>query len=381
MLKEKNKFFSVVALAVLVGVLFSGCPTGAPMSTTKLEIGGEMVSDVLGAWKEKWYKFEIDADNTPFLLIFKNLDAADESWLGYQINWYYKGDNGLVLLSAMEEEPTGPANPNNVVIFENKERIFYVAPYKGTYYIRLYGYAQPTSENKKYELRYVIGLAKPETYADATNIGVGTSQEVMVNADILSVYKLAVTPGNVFQLKIEDTLSTDIVNLEKPIAYLKLRLIRMNKHGDTSTIETREGFTKFAYNLPIHSTDTNSYYLVLETHEGIEFKSVRANISLSQVPVESILPSETPKDVPISGKEIKALKLQVESEKVYSLTLVNSGGVNVSIVKINANSVVSDVLSPIFTVPKNNTDEYYIILEGTSLDTNATVRVTFNTIL
>jgi hypothetical protein len=167
MLKEKNKFFSVVALAVLVGVLFSGCPTGAPMSTTKLEIGGEMVSDVLGAWKEKWYKFEIDADNTPFLLIFKNLDAADESWLGYQINWYYKGDNGLVLLSAMEEEPTGPANPNNVVIFENKERIFYVAPYKGTYYIRLYGYAQPTSENKKYELRYVIGLAKPETYAGA----------------------------------------------------------------------------------------------------------------------------------------------------------------------------------------------------------------------
>lgn len=387
MFTQKGNLFNVVVLALLIGALFSGCPKGAPLNSTKLEIGGEMVSDVLGAWKEKWYKFEIDADNTPFLLIFKNLDAADESWLGYQINWYYENDRKLDLIDTVEVEPTGPANPDGVIIFEDKERIHYVAPYKGTYYIRLYGYAQPTSENKKYELRYVIGLAKPETYTDATNIEVGTSQEVTVNADILSVYKLAVTQGNVFQLKIEDTLSTDIVDLEKPITYLKLSLIRMSKHGYTSTILTEENFTKFVYNLPIHSADTNSYYLVLETREGIEFKTVRANISLIQIPVETIPPGETAKDVLISGKELKALKLQVEQEKKYSISLENYGGVNVSIVKINSNSVMTDILSHtdifpnIFTVPKGNMDEYYIILEGTSLDTNTTVKITFNTIL
>jgi len=148
-LSSKNLISACFSLFIVFGaVLLSGCPTLAPMSSTKLEIGGDLVAGVLEAWKEVWYKFEVDKENTPLLLIFKNMADADDAWLGYQINLYYKNKSDLVLLESIEVPPTGPANPDNIII-EDKARAFWVAPYKGTYQIRLYGYAQPVSENKK----------------------------------------------------------------------------------------------------------------------------------------------------------------------------------------------------------------------------------------
>ncbi|MGC9053477.1 MAG: hypothetical protein ACP5KS_06290, partial [Candidatus Hydrogenedens sp.] len=74
-IKSKNLITVCFSLFIVFSaILFSGCPTLAPMSSTKLEIGGDLVAGVLEAWKDVWYKFEVDKENTPLLLIFKNME-------------------------------------------------------------------------------------------------------------------------------------------------------------------------------------------------------------------------------------------------------------------------------------------------------------------
>lgn len=357
-------------------LLFSGCPTLAPMSSTKLEIGGELVSGVLEAWKEDWYRFEVDKDNTPLLLIFKNVADADEAWLGYQINFYYKAKSGLMLLESIEVPPTGPANPDNIVI-EDKDREFWVAPYKGTYQIRVYGYAQPVSENKKYQLPYMIGLAKPETYSDATEITAGSVKEVNVIGDILSIYKLNVSAGSVYRIRIEDTIDPNIVAPENTLQDIDVAIVRMDTDGDVSPVYNDKA-TLLDYTLATHTSDQYKYYLILGNED--EFGNVKVKITFEQILTGTLSASATANTVTIAGKEAKAYKLQVESGKIYSVILQNTTGVSASLITVESNGS-QDTLSTLpFTiiVPTNNTNEYYLTLKGVDESTSASVSVTFN---
>jgi len=352
----------------------TGCKLKAPLNATKLEIGGEMVYGVLEAWKDAWYKFEVESDNTPFILIFKNMGNADSAWLGYQINWYYKNKGDLVLLNSVQVEPTGPADPENITI-EDKTRIFNIAPYKGTYYIRIYGYAQPVSENKKYELPYMIGLAKPETYSDADNISAGASQEVNVVGDILSIYKLGIGAGGVYNIKIESTLDPNIVDSINVLESLLIQLRKVNADGDVSVLQQWSGpGDDIKYTYITHSSDTNAYYVVLQNVD--EFGNVKVKVSLQQVSVASISPSKVA--VSVKGEEVKAYKLNVSAEKSYFITIENlTGGVYYSLLEVSPNGTISNLSSP-FYVPKDNKDEYYLLLKGSSKKTDASGSITFN---
>jgi len=374
--REKLSATLCLTFGAFLTILLTGCPTSAPLNATKLEIGGNLEYGLLEAWKEDWYKFEVDKDDTPFILIFKNMRDIDmdNAWLGYQINWYYKAKGGLQLLEAIEKKPTGPANPNNIII-EDKARNFWVAPYKGTYYIRIYGYAQPVSENKKYQLPYMIGLAKPETYNDATELAVGTV-EVNVVGDVLSIFKLNASAGSVYRVKIEDTLDPNIVRPVNTLNNINVRIVRMDADGDVTTIYT-DKTTLVDYTLTIHTTDQNKYYLILENTEELE--NVRVKITFEQILAGSLSASATANTIPINGKEAKAYKLLVESEKTYTVTLANLMGVSSSLIKVDSNGAQSQAYSPII-VPKDNTNEYYLILKGLDESTNASVSVTFNTL-
>jgi len=364
-----------LCLFVLVGVIsLSGCPTLAPMSSTKLEIGGDLVAGVLEAWKEDWYKFEVDKENTPLLLILKNMADADDAWLGYQINWYYKNKSDLILLESIEVPPTGPANPNNIII-EDKARTFWVAPYKGTYLIRLYGYAQPVSENKKYQLPYMIGLAKPETYNDATEIAAGSMKETNVIGDVISIFKLSASAGSVYRIRIEDTLSPDIV--EPANTLIDVSIVRMDKDGHVTTVYNGKT-TLTDYILATHSKDQNKYYLILKN--GDEFGNVKVKITFEQIFAGTLSASATANTVTITGKEAKAYKLQVDSEKTYTVKLENTTGVTASLIKVGPDGTQSPLTSLSFTVPSNNTNEYYLALKGIDGNTSASVRITFNTV-
>jgi len=365
-----------LSLFVLFGVVsLSGCPTLAPMSSTKLEIGGDLVAGVLEAWNEDWYKFEVDKENTPLLLIFKNMGDADDAWLGYQINWYYKNKRDLVLLESIEVPPTGPANPNNIII-EDKARIFWVAPYKGTYQIRLYGYAQPVSENKKYQLPYMIGLAKPETYTDATEIAAGSVKEVNVVGDVISIFKLNASAGSIYRIRIEDTLSPDIVEPANTLEDIDVKIVRMDTDGDVTTVYNGKD-ALIDYTLATHSTDQNKYYLILENE--YELGNVKVKITFEQISAGTLSASATANTITITGKEAKAYKLQVESGKTYTVTLQNTTGVTASLVKVESNGTQSQI-SPQFSVPNDNTNEYYLALKGIDESTSASVSVTFNTV-
>jgi len=365
-----------LCLFVLVGVIsLSGCPTLVPMSSTKLEIGGDLVAGVLEAWKENWYKFEVDKENTPLLLIFKNMADADDAWLGYQINWYYKNKSDLILLESIEVPPTGPANPDNIII-EDKARTFWVAPYKGTYLIRLYGYAQPVSENKKYQLPYMIGLAKPETYNDATEIAAGSMKETNVIGDVISIFKLSASAGSIYRIRIEDTLSPDIVEPANTLKDIDVRIVRMDTYGHVTTVYNGKT-TLTDYILATHSTDQNKYYLILKN--GDEFGNVKVKITFEQIFAGTLSASATANIVTIMGKEAKAYKLQVDSEKTYTVKLENTTGVTASLIKVESNGTQSQLPS-LFTVPSNNTNEYYLALKGIDESTSAPVSITFNTV-
>lgn len=375
---SKNLVSGSLCVFVLFSVVFlSGCPTMAPLSSTKLEIGGDLVAGVLEAWKEVWYKFEVDKENTPLLLIFKNMGDVDNAWLGYQINLYYKNKSDLVLLESIEVPPTGPANPNNIII-EDKARTFWVAPYKGTYQIRIYGYAQPVSENKKYQLPYMIGLAKPETYNDATEIAVGSVKETNVIGDVISIFKLNASAGSVYRVRIEDTISPDIVEPGNTLADINVRIVRMDADGDVTTVYT-DKTTLIDYTLATHTSDQYKYYLILGN--GDEFGNVKVRITFEQILAGTLSASSNANIVTITGKEAKAYRLQVESTKIYTVNLENTTGVSASLIKVDSNGTQSPMTLPIFTVPGDNTNEYYLILKGTDESTSTSVGVTFNTIL
>ncbi len=374
--REKNLFnvLSLIVVFCLTGLLFSGCPLGAPINATKLEIGGPLEYGVLKAWKDVWYRFDVEKDNTPLILIFKNLGDAGNAWLGYQINWYYKAKGGLQLINSVEVQPTGPANPANIIIFADKARQDFVAPYKGTYYIRLYGYTQPVKDSKNYELSYAIGLAKPETYDDATEIAVGSVKEVNVVGDIISVFKLNASAGSVYRVKIEDTLDPNIVRNTQNLNNIDIRIVRMDEYGKVSTMY-QDKVTLTDYIFATHSTDNDKYYLILENTD--EFGNVRLKITFEQILAGPLSPSSTANSVTIMGEEAKAYKLNVESKKIYTIIVQNTSGVSVSQLQIDSKGNQIAFSLPLI-IPENNTNEYYLVLKGQAKSTNATVNVTFN---
>lgn len=372
---KKSYLLSIIFVVVtcIASVLLSGCPTLTPMISTKLEIGGELVSGVLKAWKEDWYKFETNKDNTPLLLIFKNMADINDAWLGYQINLYYKSKDGLQLLESLEVPPTGPADPNNIII-EDKARTFWVAPYKGTYLIRVYGYAQPVSENKKYQLPYMIGLAKPETYSEATEIAVGYTGEVNVVGDILGIYKLNASASSVYRVRIEDTIDPNIVEPINTLEDIRATIVRMDADGDVSTVYSEKA-TLMDYTLATHTLDKYKYYLILGNVD--EFGNVKVKISFEQILTGILSPSPTTNDISITGKEAKAYKLQVVSGKTYSITLQNTIGVSASVIKVEPSGSQSSLGLPTSIGPTGDTNEYYLVLKGTDESTLTLVSVTF----
>ncbi len=373
---KKNYLLSTISMAsiCIIIVLFTGCPTLAPLSSTKLEIGGNPVSSVIEAWKEEWYRFEVDKDNTPLILIFKNLGGADDAWLGYQINWYYKAKGGLQLLNSIEVPPTGPANPDNIII-EDKARNFWVAPYKGKYYIRIYGYAQPVSGNKKYTLPYMIALAKPETYDDATELATGVVKEVNVVGDILSIFKLNVSPGAVFRIRVEDTLDDNIVKPINTLKNINVTIVRRNEDGNVFTLYTAQEINQIDYTLAVHTNDKNKYFLILEN--TYELGNTKIKITFGNILVGTLTASNTAQSISIKGKEGKAYKLQVESGKIYSVTLETIEDTSYSIIKVDANGNQSTVQTNQLSIPSGNTNEYYLVLNGKYESTSATVSVLF----
>ncbi len=382
-MSKKTLINSIVAMLFSVAILslFSGCPPVAPWKTTTLEIGGPLVTDVLKAWETKWYKFEVENDNTPYLLIFKNLGDVEDAWLGYQRAIFYESKDGLVLLESITVPPQEPAE---AIIIEDKAREFKVAPYKGTYYIRMYGYAQPVSENKKYELYYAIGLASPETYSGATSINVGSTVEELIVGDIYKIYRLEMSVGSAYRLQIKGTLNEDIYG--KPEDNWKQQLsgsiVRVNEYNEEITITENLNSIE-DYLFLIHPDDKNKYYLVL-TGKG-ETSSARVKITLTNVTV-AVNSGENP-TVTIKGLDEKALKLNVNSNSSYRLKTEVSGpkpSVNISYLKVNSNGTVSTFYTimdmDIFTVPNDNKDVYYVVLSGTSKATDANVKVTFEAV-
>lgn len=369
---------SLMSGTLVAMFLLSGC-TGAPLNATKLEMNGQLVTDVLKAWETKWYKFEIENDNTPYILIFKNIGDYDDAWLGYQKAIYYESKDGLVLLESVEVPPTTPADQ---IIIEDKAREFKVAPYKGKYYIRLYGYAQPVSENKKYELHYAIGLAQPETYSGATAINPGGSVEALVLGDVYSIYKLEMPAGNAYRLQIKGTLNEDIYGSpENNWRYqVYSKIVRVNEYGDEITVTENVNAIE-DYIFLIHPDDKNKYYVVLT---GISEETVvRVKIYLNNI-TAGINPGENP-SVAIKGLDAKALKLNVQSNSIYRLqTQIDGANTDVSVqyrvVAPNGNITPLTTINSLFTVPNNNVNVYYVILKGNAKATDANVKVTFESV-
>ncbi len=368
-----------VAVSISFVSLFSGCPLGVPLNATKLEMGDPLVTDTLNAWETKWYKFEVEEDNTPYILIFKNLRSADDAWLGYQRTIYYKSKHGLVLLESVTVPPEGPADQ---IIIEDKARDFKVAPYKGTYYIRLYGYAQPVSENKKYQLNYAIGLASPETYSGATSINAGSSLEVLVLGDIYNIYKLEMPVGNAYRLQLKGILSEDIYGTPENNWRGQVfgRIVRVNQYDEEITVSDNINAIE-DYLFLIHPDDKNKYYLVLTGTDELSY--ARVKIYLTNITI-SVNPAENP-TVSIQGLDEKALKLNVQSNSQYRLTTEVTGlnpTVDRGYLKVSPSGAISSfyTIAGILSIPNDNKDVYYVVLKGTSKATDASVKITFESI-
>ncbi|MCX8065559.1 MAG: hypothetical protein N3G21_10365 [Candidatus Hydrogenedentes bacterium] len=376
MSKKSQLKYLCVAVCVIGVFSFSGC--GVPLNATKLEMNGTLVTDVLKAWETKWYKFEVENDNTPYLLIFKNIGDNDDAWLGYQRALFYESEDGLVLLESIEVPPTEPADD---IIIEDKAREFRVAPYKGNYYIRLYGYAQPVSENKKYELNYAIGLAKPETYSGATSISPGSSVETLVLGDIFNIYKLEMPAGDAYRLQISGTLNEDIYGNPEDDWKDEIlgRIVQINEYGEEFTVtQNINAIEDFIFLL--HPDDKNKYYLALTG--AAENTATRVKILISNITV-SVNPNENP-TVPIKGLEAKALELNVQPNSTYKLQTQTEGAnpdVLIGYYRVSRDGDISTFYptAGTITIPNNNTDVYYIIIKGDSKATDANVKVTFGT--
>jgi len=224
----------------------------------------------------------------------------------------------------------------------------------------------------------MIGLAKPETYNDATEIAIGSVKEVNVVGDIISIFKLNASAGSIYRIKIEDTIDPNIVAPENTLEGIDVKIVRMDADGDVTTVYTEKA-TLTDYLLATHTTDQNKYYLILENED--EFGNVKIKITFEQVLAGNLSASSTANTVTITGKEAKAYKLQVESEKTYTVTLQNMTGVTAGLIKVESNGTQSFLTFPTFIVPSDNTNEYYLVLKGIDESTSASVSVTFNTVL
>ncbi|MGC9053184.1 MAG: hypothetical protein ACP5KS_04790, partial [Candidatus Hydrogenedens sp.] len=213
-------------------------------------------------------------------------------------------------------------------------------------------------------------------YNDATEIAVGTVKEVNVVGDVISIFKLNVSAGSVYRIRIEDTIDPNIVEPDNTLSDIDVRIVRMDADGDVSNVYNDKA-TLTDYTLATHSTDQNKYYLILENAD--EFGNVKVKITFEQILAGTLSASSTANTIPITGKEAKSYKLQVESAKTYTVTLQNTTGVTASLIKVDSNASQSQLSFPTFVVPSDNTNEYYLTLKGTDESTSASVNVTFNT--
>lgn len=385
-------------------ILLTGCPTITPQNPTKLEIGGPLVTAVLEAWDEDWYKFEVENDNTSVLLIIKNMEDHESVYLGYQINlfWHVIGTTHLELIASEESSPTKNANPLNN---EDKDRKTFVLPYKGTYYIRIYGYPSPISSgNKKYQLLYMIGLAKPETYKDATNIKDGDSKEVNVVGDILSIYKLLTSKGSIYKVSVANVTDPNIIENTSNTVVVN-QIIQMKDGKTKSLLSFDEVFAEhnnfeealqicglpFNYNLTLHSSSKNEYYLILENLD--EFGNAKVKITLTKFEIKS-LQADKDTTVEVKGTTPQYVKLGVPPNKKYKITLDTMESLSKKVITITSNDQVGGITigkddwdydstnknyTATFTVPSDSTDDYYLVLVGNA-GTDASIRVILTTL-